>query len=118
MRAVVSIRAYGAEERFKKESMSRIDRYTRSARTFYNLNRCVFLLQCLHVLSFASYRWVSVRLETMAAAFSSGLAAYLVYGQTSVGASKVGFSLNMAGERLAVRDGRLDKSVLQWGSVQ
>jgi hypothetical protein len=35
----VSIRAYGAQDSFKNESNNRINRYTRSARTFYNLNR-------------------------------------------------------------------------------
>ena len=37
----VSIRAYNAQHTFKLESLSRINRYTRSARTFYNLNRYV-----------------------------------------------------------------------------
>lgn len=41
IRLAVSIRAYGAESEFKAESLVRIDRYTRSARTFYNLNRYV-----------------------------------------------------------------------------
>jgi hypothetical protein len=36
-----SIRAYGAEEAFKEESLNRIDRYTKSGRMFYNLNRFV-----------------------------------------------------------------------------
>lgn len=36
---LVSIRAYGAQDAFKGESLTRIDRYTRTARTFYNLNR-------------------------------------------------------------------------------
>lgn len=35
---IVSIRAYGAQSAFKEESLKRIDRYTRPARTFYNLN--------------------------------------------------------------------------------
>ena len=38
---VVSIRAYNAQHTFKLESLNRINRYTRSARTFYNLNRYV-----------------------------------------------------------------------------
>lgn len=36
---IVSIRAYGAQDAFKGESLKRINNYTRSARTFYNLNR-------------------------------------------------------------------------------
>lgn len=34
-----SIRAYGAQDAFRKESYKRIDKYSRAARTFYNLNR-------------------------------------------------------------------------------
>lgn len=40
---LVSIRAYGAQDMFRKESRTRIDRYVRSARAFYNLNRWVSL---------------------------------------------------------------------------
>lgn len=36
---LTSIRAFGAEDAFKAESRRLIDLYTRSARTFYNLNR-------------------------------------------------------------------------------
>lgn len=36
---LVSIRAYGAQDAFKNESLKRINDYTRSARTFHNLNR-------------------------------------------------------------------------------
>lgn len=36
---VASIRAYGAQEAFIKESLKRIDYYTRTARPFYNFNR-------------------------------------------------------------------------------
>ena len=35
-----SIRAYDAQENLRKETAERIDRYVRTARTFYNLNRC------------------------------------------------------------------------------
>lgn len=38
-----SIRAYGAQQAFTLESYRRIDRYSRPARTFFNLNRHVFL---------------------------------------------------------------------------
>lgn len=42
-------------------------------------------------------RWIAVRVEVLGALFSSGLAAYLVYGgQTLPQASNTGFSLNMA----------------------
>ncbi|KAG2070718.1 hypothetical protein BDR04DRAFT_1053972 [Suillus decipiens] len=76
---LISIRAYGAEEAFKEESLDRIDRYTKSARMFYNLNR-----------------WVCVRIDVIGGAFSAGLAAYLVYGRGVHEASNIGFSLNMA----------------------
>ncbi len=36
---LISIRAYGAQDTFKSESLKRINNYTRSARSFYNLNR-------------------------------------------------------------------------------
>ncbi|KAG1769620.1 hypothetical protein EDD22DRAFT_868510 [Suillus occidentalis] len=76
---LTSIRAYGAEEAFKEESLNRIDRYTKSGRMFYNLNR-----------------WVCVRIDVIGGGFSAGLAAYLVYGRGVHEASNIGFSLNMA----------------------
>lgn len=78
-----SIRAYGAQDQFRKESYRRIDRYVRAARTFYNLNR-----------------WVSIRIDALGALFASCLAAYLVYG-SSARAAHTGFSLNMAGACIA-----------------
>lgn len=38
---VASIRAYDAQEAFKKETMTRVNSYVRAARVFYNLNRSV-----------------------------------------------------------------------------
>lgn len=55
---LTSIRAYGAEQQFKTESLKRVDKYTRPARAFYNLNR-----------------WISVRVDTLGGLFSAGLAA-------------------------------------------
>ncbi|TFK76776.1 hypothetical protein BDN72DRAFT_873327 [Pluteus cervinus] len=75
---IVSIRAYGAEERFLKESLTRIDRYIRAQRSFYDLNR-----------------WITIRVDGLGAAFSAGLAAWLVYGRSTT-ASNTGFSINMA----------------------
>ncbi|KAF9533202.1 hypothetical protein CPB83DRAFT_846042 [Crepidotus variabilis] len=75
---IVSIRAYGAQESFQQESMKRIDFYSQAARTSWNINR-----------------WVGFRIDVLGAAFTSGLAAYLVYG-SNVGASNSGLSLNMA----------------------
>ncbi|KAL5534538.1 hypothetical protein ACEPAG_1001 [Sanghuangporus baumii] len=76
---LVSIRAFGAQDKVKTESLSRIDRYVRSGRTFYNLNR-----------------WVCIRIDTLGAVFAAGLAGYLVYGHQMGSASNTGFSLNMA----------------------
>ncbi|KAI3622081.1 atp-binding cassette transporter [Moniliophthora roreri] len=75
---LTSIRAYGVQQRFVQESIERINRFTRAARVFYNLNR-----------------WICIRTDLLGALFASSLAAYLVYfhGQT---ASNTGFSLNMA----------------------
>ncbi|TFK76754.1 P-loop containing nucleoside triphosphate hydrolase protein [Pluteus cervinus] len=75
---IVSIRAYGVEERFLEESLTRIDRYIRAQRSFYDLNR-----------------WITIRIDTLGSAFSAGLAAWLVYGHTNT-ATNTGFSLNMA----------------------
>ncbi|KAK1232410.1 hypothetical protein PQX77_004440 [Marasmius sp. AFHP31] len=75
---LVSIRAYGVQERVIQESMDRIDRYTRTTRAFYNLNR-----------------WISMRMDIVAGVLSSSLAAYLVYGQGQ-SALNAGFVLNMA----------------------
>ncbi|KAH7102271.1 ATP-binding cassette transporter [Auriculariales sp. MPI-PUGE-AT-0066] len=76
---LTSIRAYGAEGAFKHESMKRIDKYTRAARSFYNLNR-----------------WICIRVDAIGGLFAGGLAAFLVYGQTNPDAGRTGFSLVMA----------------------
>ncbi|KAJ7741259.1 P-loop containing nucleoside triphosphate hydrolase protein [Mycena metata] len=75
---LVSIRAYGAQSKFNAESLTKIDRYTRAARNFYNLNR-----------------WVSVRIDLLGALFSGSLAAYLVYIKRS-SAGEAGFLINQA----------------------
>ncbi|KAJ7214037.1 P-loop containing nucleoside triphosphate hydrolase protein [Mycena pura] len=75
---LVSIRAFGAQAKFNSESLVRIDRYTRSARNYYNLNR-----------------WVSVRIDIFGAMFSAGLATYLLY-VTHATAGDAGFLINMA----------------------
>ncbi|CCM06697.1 uncharacterized protein FIBRA_08984 [Fibroporia radiculosa] len=74
---LISIRAYGAQDFFRRESFKRIDKYTRTSMTFFNLSR-----------------WIAVRIDLLGAMFSSSLAAYLVYGGAS--ASDTGFTLNMA----------------------
>ncbi|KAI0793376.1 hypothetical protein C8Q75DRAFT_558190 [Abortiporus biennis] len=77
---VVSIRAYGAQDLFRRESYRKIDRYTRASKQVYNLNR-----------------WITIRTEGLGGFFTAGLAAYLVYGgDTNMKASLMGFSLTMA----------------------
>lgn len=75
---LTSIRAYGAQQRFKQESLNRIDSYVRASRTFYNLNR-----------------WVCIRIESAGGLFAASLAAYMIYFQNKE-SSTTGFSLNMA----------------------
>lgn len=75
----VSLRAYSAQDSFRIESHKRIDHYTRTARISYDLNR-----------------WIEVRIDALGAIFTSGLAAYLVYGPPGTSASNTGFSLNLA----------------------
>ncbi|CAE6472635.1 unnamed protein product [Rhizoctonia solani] len=76
---ITSIRAYGVEDQFKNEALKRVDKYTRTSRTFYNLNR-----------------WISFRMDVLGGVFAAGLAVYLVYVGSSPDASNTGFSLNRA----------------------
>ena len=77
----VSIRAYGAQDLFRRESYKRIEDYTRSSRMFWNLEL-----------------WIGTRNDALGALFSSGLGVYMVYGPGGaiIGASNVGFSLTIA----------------------
>ncbi|KAJ7742653.1 hypothetical protein DFH07DRAFT_835946 [Mycena maculata] len=75
---LTSIRAYGAQGPFIEESLRRINKYTRAARTLSNLDR-----------------WVGVRLAVVGNLLAAILATYLVYFQRER-ANNVGFSLNMA----------------------
>ncbi|CAA7262822.1 unnamed protein product [Cyclocybe aegerita] len=77
---IASIRAYGAQDAFKLESLKRVDHYVRIARISYNLNQ-----------------WISVRIHFLGAIFTAALATYLVYARP-VGAANTGFSLNMVVE--------------------
>ncbi|ELU44859.1 ATP-binding cassette transporter [Rhizoctonia solani AG-1 IA] len=79
LQGITSIRAYGVEDLFKTEALKRVDKYTRSGRAFYSLNR-----------------WVCIRTDALGGLFASALATYLVYYQVSVDASDTGFSLSMA----------------------
>ncbi|KAF8885698.1 multidrug resistance-associated ABC transporter [Gymnopilus junonius] len=81
---MVSIRAYGAQKSFKKESLRRIDHYLRIARTSYNLNR-----------------WIGIRMDLLGALFTTALASYLLIRKT-LNAANIGFSLNMSLEFCAM----------------
>ncbi|KAF7319288.1 ATP-binding cassette transporter [Mycena chlorophos] len=94
---LTSIRAYGAESSSIAMSLSRIDKYTRTARTFYNLNR-----------------WVCIRIDALGGLFvclqriNSYLICLLILGRLprslttlstlrqTFNPSNVGFTLNMA----------------------
>ncbi|KAF7365323.1 hypothetical protein MVEN_00404300 [Mycena venus] len=77
---LTSIRAYGAERAFLRESTVRIDNFLRPAISFYNLNR-----------------WIALRSDVLAGVFSAALGWYLVYGWGSHnGPANVGFSLSAA----------------------
>ncbi|KAF8528008.1 P-loop containing nucleoside triphosphate hydrolase protein [Hysterangium stoloniferum] len=76
---LVSIRAYGAQAAFTSESLKRIDKYTRPARVYYNINR-----------------WIGVRIDAIGTAFTACLALYLAYSKTFHTPSDAGFSLAMA----------------------
>ena len=72
------MRAYGAQDAFIEESLRRINKYTRAARTFWNLNR-----------------WIGIRVDVLGGLFAASLATYMVYFKREQ-ASVTGFSLNMA----------------------
>ncbi|KAJ7246793.1 hypothetical protein B0H12DRAFT_753891 [Mycena haematopus] len=75
---LTSIRAYGAQGAFIKESLRRINNYTRAARALSLLDR-----------------WVGVRLAAVGNILAAILATYLVYFRHEQ-SNNVGFSLNMA----------------------
>ncbi|KAJ7105184.1 hypothetical protein C8R44DRAFT_858596 [Mycena epipterygia] len=75
---LVSIRAYGAQNSVMEISLERIDKYNRTAITFFSL-----------------IRWIVVRIEALGGIFAASLAYYLVYFP-SHSPSNIGFSLNMA----------------------
>nr|GAT58777.1 predicted protein [Mycena chlorophos] len=77
---LTSIRAYGVQSLFLKESAVRIDLFSRPAISFWNLNR-----------------WITVRSDTFGAVYSAALGWYLLMGPASdQDAANVGFSLTMA----------------------
>ncbi|KAF9062353.1 P-loop containing nucleoside triphosphate hydrolase protein [Rhodocollybia butyracea] len=75
---LTSIRAYGAEAMVKNQLIEHIDKYSRSARIFYNLQR-----------------WMALRMHIISALFIGLLTWYLVYMKNDT-ASNTGFSINMA----------------------
>ncbi|KAJ7283148.1 P-loop containing nucleoside triphosphate hydrolase protein [Mycena rebaudengoi] len=80
---LVSVRAYGAQDKFGIESLSRIDRYSRTARASYNMNRC----GCVF--------FPGTSVSSPARSFNAALAIYLVYvAHTS--AAETGFVVSMS----------------------
>ncbi|KAF8803422.1 multidrug resistance-associated ABC transporter [Phlegmacium glaucopus] len=75
---LVSIRAYGAQEAFRTESMKRLNHYVKVSRTSFNLNR-----------------WIGLRIDVLGATFTAALASYLLVNR-SLSAANIGFSLDMA----------------------
>ncbi|KIK58469.1 hypothetical protein GYMLUDRAFT_45326 [Collybiopsis luxurians FD-317 M1] len=75
---LASIRAYSAQAMATEELLSRIDKYSRSSRIFYNLQR-----------------WMAIRMHIISALFVGSLSWYLVYVKKDT-ASNTGFSINMA----------------------
>lgn len=56
-----------------------------------------YFIRILLISLILIYRWVCIRMDILGALFSSGLAAYLIYGNRQERSSDTGFSLNMAG---------------------
>lgn len=77
MLIAVTIRAYGAQDYFRKELSKRLDALSRAARTHYDLNR-----------------WIAVRIDILGGAFGGIVVSYLVYGH-QVGPSEVGFTMSV-----------------------
>ncbi|KAJ6584918.1 multidrug resistance-associated ABC transporter [Mycena capillaripes] len=76
---LISIRAYGAEEAFLRESAIRIDHFLRPTISFWNLNR-----------------WIAMRSDILGGIFSFLLGWYLIYGGSHHGPANIGFSLTSA----------------------
>ncbi|KAF8827742.1 hypothetical protein HHX47_DHR4000402 [Lentinula edodes] len=76
---LVSIRAFGAEDMFLKESRMRIDAWLRPGLPSFNVNR-----------------WIGIRVDALAGIFTAALGAYLVYGDNGTSAANTGFSMTMA----------------------
>ncbi|KAJ7082396.1 P-loop containing nucleoside triphosphate hydrolase protein [Mycena belliarum] len=93
---LTSIRAYGAQGPFIEESLRRVNKYTRAARTLANLDR-----------------WIGVRLAAISNVLAAMLATYLVYFHKER-SNNVGFSLSMA----ANFSGQIFLWVRLWNKVQ
>ncbi|KZV63091.1 P-loop containing nucleoside triphosphate hydrolase protein [Peniophora sp. CONT] len=76
---LTSIRAYNAEDAFRREAYKVSDEYMRAARLSSNVNR-----------------WIGTRINALGGLFSAALATYLIYGPgRSALPSDIGFTLNM-----------------------
>ncbi|KAJ7630116.1 P-loop containing nucleoside triphosphate hydrolase protein [Mycena polygramma] len=75
---ITSIRAYGCQDAFIKESLRRLDCYSRCARLAFDLTR-----------------WSVVRTDVLSNVFTTAIAVYLVYFR-NYNAANTGFSLTVA----------------------
>jgi len=79
----VTVRAYGAQERFSNTLVKTIDNYTRCARAANNLTR-----------------WICIRIHGLGGLFAASFATFLVYGGSATGnreydTQTIGFSLSL-----------------------
>ncbi|KZS96543.1 hypothetical protein SISNIDRAFT_451288 [Sistotremastrum niveocremeum HHB9708] len=80
LHGIVSIRAYGAQERVRRELKSKINDYSRTAFLYWDLNR-----------------WIGVRMEGLGGIFAGIVAAWLLYGigTDSIEPGMIGFILRL-----------------------
>jgi hypothetical protein len=89
----VSVRAYSAQDMFRKISHTRINVYSRLSRPYWDLNRCVSysFFTCIIL---TTCRWIAIRMDSLGGIFAGIVAAYLVYGGGFT-AGTVGFTLTL-----------------------
>ncbi|TYJ59220.1 hypothetical protein B9479_000209 [Cryptococcus floricola] len=91
---IVSIRAYGAQDKMRNEAQRRADKYTRAAANPTNNVKVISESTDVY-FSYNFNRWVTVRLDMLGGLFAACLAAFLVYGPR-LDASTAGFALSQA----------------------
>ncbi|KAL7412630.1 hypothetical protein BDY24DRAFT_442169 [Mrakia frigida] len=76
---VVSIRAFGIQEWIGANTRTKVDKWSRTAISFYDLDR-----------------WITVSIDFLAGAFTAALAGHLLYSSRGNDAGNVGFLLNIS----------------------